>query len=807
MNAQDLARAGWAGMVLGTALLAGCGGGGGGGDSGAPPVATTPPPAPVPPAAPAPSPEPPPAPPPPVIGVEIPADLSVTGTAVTDVSLATAFSSTAAATPGLSFAWTFGDGATSAEPSPTHDYVKVGNYPVGLTVTNAAGASKTVSFAVSVNNRSHVKGLNCSRADSGGWCWQAPLPTGSAQSDTLFLDGLNGWSVGENGEILRTVDGGKTWQNRASGVTTRLTGVRFGDALNGWAVGDGGVVLRTTDGGTTWTRMAVTPTGTSGVQPQARGTGTFLFASGDGTWATGDGGATWVTGSMGAARLGDDGTVWSAENWTLSKSVDLGKTRTVVLALTGPTSMNSYQVFGQTVVVMATISTADAQLGSIQSASIRRSTDGGQTWETIAPQGLPTQQNLSPEMRFRDALNGGVVIGGTLYRTQDGGRTWASMSNPTGVTQIRSLANGVWARLYSPTAWEMTEDDGLTWTPVALGSGGYVRLNRVDALTWTMTDYDGSVTLSIDGAKTWTQVVRMTSVPSTEMVTATWFFDAKRGLAQRSGGRVMATADGGRSWTVKATGIGTGGSGLNPLRMQFADENLGWTLSADGRLFRTENGGGRWTPTISFANTGQVARAFHFVDASTGFAFVVEGAAQTRVVLATVDGGVTWTRQADLGTSVSMVRSLRFSSALKGVMVGDAGAVAVTSDGGQTWTWRTPVSGARLNEAAYSDAGTLWVVGDGGVLRASKDDGLTWQSPGPAGIATALYAIRFLDAQRGWAVGDDGVALATTDGGVTWTPQASGTRQALTQVFFVDARTGWIAGNNGTLLATGTGGQ
>ena len=178
MNTNKRVRAGWAGVLISAALLSACGGGGGGDD--APP------------------------PPPPVQGVAIPDNLAIAAAASTDVTSGTAFTSNAAATTGLSFAWNFGDGTTSTEASPKHDYAKVGDYAVTLKVSNAAGASKEVKWTVSVNNRTHVQGLSCTGAEGAGWCWQAPRPTGTVPAAFFFIDASNGWSVGDNGEILRT---------------------------------------------------------------------------------------------------------------------------------------------------------------------------------------------------------------------------------------------------------------------------------------------------------------------------------------------------------------------------------------------------------------------------------------------------------------------------------------------------------------------------------------------------------------------------------------------------------------------------
>jgi glucose/arabinose dehydrogenase len=50
----------------------------------------------------------------------------------------------------LRYAWTFGDGATSAAVSPGHTYAAAGVYPVTLTVTDAKGAESTASTTATI---------------------------------------------------------------------------------------------------------------------------------------------------------------------------------------------------------------------------------------------------------------------------------------------------------------------------------------------------------------------------------------------------------------------------------------------------------------------------------------------------------------------------------------------------------------------------------------------------------------------------------------------------------------------------------
>ena len=41
-------------------------------------------------------------------------------------------------------------------------------------------------------------------------------------TDTYFLSAQEGWAIGDDGTILRTTNGGSTWQPQQSGVTEEL---------------------------------------------------------------------------------------------------------------------------------------------------------------------------------------------------------------------------------------------------------------------------------------------------------------------------------------------------------------------------------------------------------------------------------------------------------------------------------------------------------------------------------------------------------------------------------------------------------
>src|SRR5664280_3549398 len=55
--------------------------------------------------------------------------------------------------------------------------------------------------------------------------------------------------------ILKTTDGGTTWNILSDSIYYSLRGVSFTDTNNGTAVGVSGLILRTTNGGEIWTKQ------------------------------------------------------------------------------------------------------------------------------------------------------------------------------------------------------------------------------------------------------------------------------------------------------------------------------------------------------------------------------------------------------------------------------------------------------------------------------------------------------------------------------------------------------------------------
>ncbi|PRB81343.1 hypothetical protein CQ007_09300 [Pseudomonas sp. MYb185] len=116
---------------------------------------------------------------------------------------------------------------------------------------------------VAVGSRGHIV-----YSDDLGESWiQAPAPTRQLLTAVDFVDDRHGWAVGHDSLILHTADAGETWtvqyrdpeidaadeDDEGFGFLEKpLMDVWFRDAQTGFAVGAYGLLLRTDDGGQSW---------------------------------------------------------------------------------------------------------------------------------------------------------------------------------------------------------------------------------------------------------------------------------------------------------------------------------------------------------------------------------------------------------------------------------------------------------------------------------------------------------------------------------------------------------------------------
>lgn len=325
-------------------------------------------------------------------------------------------------------------------------------------------------------------------------------------------------------------------------------------------------------------------------------------------------------------------------------------------------------------------------------------TAGAQTPEaaftTVEVISVPSVETLLG-VSFADAQHGWAVGGyGVIVGTSDGGKTWVRQRS------------GVEAPIVP--GQETVSLFGVSFTDSRHG--------------WAVGDPD-LILSTADGGATWTKhdpppINEKQGPSSSDGRASKWSFsgvkftDAQSGHLVGAGGAILATTDGGNTWVWQGDGRYGRLTGLS-----FPDPAHGRAVG-EGRpsfvMIATADGGSSWTIDPGGDPGGQIARsnfrAVSFTDPLRGHV-----ASDAGRIFATTDGGRHWAVQRKDTTETFY--GLAFRDARRGVAVGYTefsdgrkSAIVTTGDGGETWVAR-PVPGAILWDVAFASPTTAFAVG------------------------------------------------------------------------------------------------
>ena len=354
------------------------------------------------------------------------------------------------------------------------------------------------------------------RTTDGGLNWLPAVVESSVVSllKVKMLDASNGFAFGNGSNIVapidffRTTDGGITWRRQSYGENraVQFYGMAVIDPMHLVVVGNSGTVMRSPDGGTTWQSQELMPgpdllgvtAPFSGVLSRA-----FVAASSTGFSFESSSGTTWginrytsralravhgagtslnahtsiMVGDFGTVvvshvnqNVGSRITVQLRSDLTLRGVFMVDRDTAYIVADSGYVFKSTNRgaswtsLYSGARVRLNGICFADAMDGFAvgDSGRIRRSTDFGQSWigaTSVTAERLNAISFASP--------NVGIIVGqqGTILRTSNGGNSWLVRISPVGaelrsvafVNPARGLAVGDSGRIIG------TNDGGLTW--------------------------------------------------------------------------------------------------------------------------------------------------------------------------------------------------------------------------------------------------------------------------------------------------------------------------------------------------------
>lgn len=266
----------------------------------------------------------------------------------------------------------------------------------------------------------------------------APLAATSLMLDAVALDGRL-VAVGERGHILISTDDGASWRQIVVPTRVMLTAVAFIDNNLGVAVGHDSVILRTTDGGDTWNLVFSAPEDEApffDVWFSDSENGVAIGAYGSHHRTT-DGGLTWEFEPVGdtdwhlheIARA-ENGTLYvAAEAGFAYRSDDDGATW---IELPTPYEGSFFGVL-------------PLEGGTILMYGLRghlfRSEDAGKTWQELD---TSTVAMLTNGIRLSDGTIIIVGLGGTVLVSTDDGRSfnYSQQEDRRGISSAVETADG-----------------------------------------------------------------------------------------------------------------------------------------------------------------------------------------------------------------------------------------------------------------------------------------------------------------------------------------------------------------------------
>ena len=256
------------------------------------------------------------------------------------------------------------------------------------------------------------------------------------------LSGPEVVAVGERAAILRSADGGRTWERIGAPTKATLTGIAFSPpptAHAGWAVGHDALILATADGGKTWAKQYQGENlQDSFLDVIALDAQRAIAVGAYGLYVTtADGGKTWTRRKLNQddyhfnrLAAGAGTTLYLAgEHGTLLRSTDHGARWS---ALKSPYDGSFYGL---------TSPAARTLLAHGLRGRIYRSTDDARSWQPIV---TPELGLLATGIRHR---SGALFLGGqsrSLLVSRDAGATFAVVPDalPAGIAELLELPDG-----------------------------------------------------------------------------------------------------------------------------------------------------------------------------------------------------------------------------------------------------------------------------------------------------------------------------------------------------------------------------
>ncbi len=615
-----------------------------------------------------------------------------------------------------------------------------------------------------------------------GWYYQTPTSVNSVyfiDNNTIIAVGLGIWKTTDRGESWKGVPPGYDMQ--ANEMFYPLQKVDFYSTLIGYAVGYGGKIVKTVNGGNSWnlknhnlstqstefvdiavidfsTAIAVAKTNTSG------GYGSVIIK-------TTDGGDTWFTVYEEAnlylndMDFPDQQNGWITGNYNKILKTTDGGNNWIRFEL--PTSFPLGLSF--------CLSFKDANNGLISTQNsnyVVRTQDGGNNWETIT---TGITGNSTSLQYFSNGTAYMMKDGGVLLKSADDGASWAAIGTASyehhNQIKFSSTSIGISYTAFQGSSsanfdYCITNNSGQDWEFFNYNPGDIYSFDQNNSWATNYKVENGQVSfLRTFNGTTWNFIKSNSALDDVKSFGAFQFLNLNEGFAfanYRSAPNtysyaLVKTTNSGVDWsTIMAS------SGL--MDYYFVNSQYGWVVLSNGKILKTLDHAATWGEQTSGVNT--LLSDVYFVDENTGWISGFSG-----VLLRTTNGGLLWSRISIPGYSDVDFYGLNFYDSNNGYMVGrrnSAGIVLKTNDGGVNWVDITPADLPTYlygNQFEVKGPGEVYLLAYDDRIFRTGDGGSSWQIINYPGAGFNNGGFSVVNSSRIY-VQADGI-LFTDNGGVS----------------------------------------
>ena len=447
---------------------------------------------------------------------------------------------------------------------------------------------------------------------------------------------------------------------------------------------------------------------------------------------------------------------------------------------------------------------------------VLRSSDGGATWKP-AIEGMPGDPRVyALALDPRDSKTLYAATGKGVFRSADGAATWQAAGAEVADESVRSIAVGpdgtIVAGMQAEGPWWST-NDGASWTQSKAdvdlaGDTVYALLADPKQAGTFYAGAPNHALRSTDGGRSFVTLKKGFS----------WINFLSLALDPTGGGTLlagnnrdglMATGDGGKTWTFRSGGLhalaatavtnpATGALYLGSTQAgvhRSTDGGATWALANEGLtdrsalaivadpgdaktlllgteagIFRSTDAAATWTHVLSNRVIPPEVQEIVFAPSSPRRVY----ARDASTVYRSDDSGATWKAlpQFERGSSLRGSFGLAVAPSSPDVVLANEHRKLFRSgDGGQTWSVVAgiPETSRIQTIAAEATSGALFAGTTEGVYR-SGDGGASWSVAGKGAENANVQALLVDPAAAGtlyaatWSTG----VLRTTDGGKTW---------------------------------------